>query len=337
MFHYKDQFLLNLQGGAGGPGCVSFSVSRKSPRGGPDGGDGGRGGSLVFASSPRFENFDHLKRTKTYKPSPGGPGGKRLKKGKKGKDLVLYLPLGSLVRGHKGQILRDFVRAERTVFLEGGRGGRGNGWFKNSVNQAPQQAQKGQKGPAQKILLELKPLIQLALIGKANTGKSSFFNLVTEAKSSVASYPYTTLVPHIGRLKNFDRSFFVMDIPGLSKGAVESVPKGLSFLRSIQRAELLLHFIDSAGSQPLRDKAEIEKELKAFDLNYGEKYFKALSGKRRFFILCRTDLIRHKNRLNDLIKKFKLKANQKVFPLSNKTGQGLKEILSAIESGPKIH
>ena len=331
MFHYKDQLSLSLASGSGGDGCLSFYRSRKQPRGGPDGGDGGQGGSLIFASSSKVSGFEHLKKIKKYQADFGENGGKQLKKGKKGKDFILTLPIGALVRDGKGQILKDFTKAKREIFLNGGRGGRGNAFFKTSLNQAPSRFQKGEKAQIKKVVLEFKPLIHIAVIGKVNTGKSSFFNLVTKAKSPVASYPYTTLAPHIGQLKHLSDTYFIMDIPGLEKGASKSIFKGLSFLRSIQRAELLLHFIDSTCDKPWEDKKEIEEELKAFDKKHGESYFKDLSQKKMFFILTKTDKLKNKTYFNDLIKQFQLNENQNFFPLSNKTKKGLKAIVSAVE------
>ncbi len=331
LFHYKDQISLNLASGSGGQGCLSFYTTRKKPRGGPDGGDGGRGGSVFFISSSKANGFEPLKKIRKYCAGSGGSGGKQLKKGKQGKDVNINIPIGTLVRNEKGQILRDFISPVREIFLEGGRGGRGNAFFKTSLNQAPRQFQKGEKGQSQKVLLELKPLVHVAIVGKVNTGKSSFFNLVTKSKSKVADYPYTTLVPHIGRIKNLSEFYFIMDIPGLDKGASQTVSKGLSFLRSIQRAELLLNFIDSSSPTALRDKKDIEKELKLFDKNQSESYFKGLSRKKVFFILSKVDKFEDQTQLNQLIKKVSLKKSQKIFALSNTKKQGLKEILSAIE------
>lgn len=331
MFHYRDQISLHLISGSGGDGCVSFHRTRKNPRGGPDGGDGGEGGSVVLVSTSRVNGFEHLKKIKSYKAEPGGVGGKQLKKGKRGKDLILNLPLGSVVRNSKGQILKDFSKAKKEVFLEGGKGGRGNTFFKTSFHQAPRKFQRGEKGKSQKVTIENKPLIHVGILGKVNTGKSSFFNQVTKARSPVASYPYTTLKPYIGQIKNFSSSCFVMDIPGLEKGASKSVFKGLSFLRSIQRARLLLHFIDSASDTALSDKKEIEEELKRFDKKYLDDYFGKLSHKKVFFILTKIDQLKEKKDWEKLAKKISLKKGQKIFPLSNKSKEGLKRILSAIE------
>lgn len=331
MFHYRDQLSLNLLSGSGGDGCISFYRTRKNPRGGPDGGDGGQGGSVIFSSSSKIDSLEHLKKTKRYKAMDGGTGGKQLKKGRNGEDIVLNLPLGTLIRDDKERILKDFIAVKREIFLQGGKGGRGNAFFKNSRNQAPRRFQKGEKGLSQKVILEHKPLIFTALIGKVNTGKSSFFNLVTRAQSKTADYPYTTLEPHLGQLKNVSPKALIMDIPGLEKGSFKNVLKGLSFLRSIQRADLLLHFIDSSGENPLRDKEEIEEELKNFDKERRDGYFEGLSCRKVFLILTKTDKLKDEKNWENLISKIHLKKNQKIFPLSNKTKFGLKNILSSIK------
>ena len=331
MFDYKDQISIQLLSGKGGDGALSFYRTKKNPRGGPDGGDGGRGGSIIFVSSHDYNGFEHLKKVKKYQAGSGAKGGKQLKTGKTGQDILLSLPLGTLVRNRKRQILNDFITERQEVFLKGGRGGRGNAFFKNSLNQAPRKFQTGEKGKSQSVILELKALIDVAIIGKVNTGKSSFFNLVTRAKSKIGSYPYTTLAPHIGRLKNMSKTYFLMDIPGLDKGASQNIFKGLSFLRSIQRAKLFLHFIDCDSEKPLEDLLEVREELKLFDKKYQEKYFETLTKKPVLYILSKADVLSSKKDLSALTKKIKLKKNEKVFTLSNKTKAGLKELLSQIE------
>ncbi|MCZ0932605.1 MAG: 50S ribosome-binding GTPase, partial [Oligoflexia bacterium] len=316
MFDYKDQMSLSLSSGAGGDGAMSFFRTRKNPRGGPDGGDGGRGGAVIFVSSNKLSGFEPLKKIKKYKAGSGGKGGKQLKTGKTGADISLELPIGTLVRNAQGQILKDFVTARQEVFLEGGRGGRGNAFFKTSLNQAPRKFQKGEKGKSQQVILELKPLVDVAIIGKVNTGKSSFFNLVTKAKSKVAVYPYTTLAPHIGQLKPFSKSCFLMDIPGLERGAGKNIFKGLSFLRSLQRAKLLLNFIDSCSDSPLEDLLEIDQELQAFDKKYSENYFQKLKQKPIFYVLTKTDKLSSKRALATVVKKITFGKNQKIILFS---------------------
>ncbi|MCY4321865.1 MAG: Obg family GTPase CgtA [Bdellovibrionaceae bacterium] len=332
MFNYKDQFVLNVASGDGGDGAVSFYRTKKNPRGGPDGGDGAKGGSIIFTSSNELSGFEHFKNIKKYKAGSGGKGAKQLKSGKTGKNIIIKLPLGTLVRNSQGEILKDFAVEKEELFLEGGTGGRGNAFFKSSLNQAPRKFQKGKKGKSQKIILELKPLVDVAIIGKVNTGKSSFFNLVTKAQSKVAVYPYTTLVPHIGQLKSMSHQYFLMDIPGLEKGASKNIFKGLSFLRSIQRSKILLHFIDALSNTPLEDLLEIYEELKAFDKKYSEFYFQKLQKKTCFYVLTKIDELSSKKNLDDILQKIKIKKNQKIFTLSNKTKKGLKKLLSHVEN-----
>lgn len=330
LFQYRDRIWLSLASGAGGKGGLSFHRTRKNPRGGPDGGDGGDGGSLILSATPKVSNFDHLKKKTRYQANSGQDGGPQLKKGRGGKDLTLDLPVGALIRNEKEKILKDFIKEEKYIFLKGGRGGRGNAFFKSSLDQAPRQFQKGEKSRKERVILEYKAPVHTALIGKVNTGKSSFFNLVTNAKSKTAPYPYTTLSPHVGQLKDFSVSSFIMDIPGLEKGAVKNISKGLSFLRSIQRAKILLHFISCSSEDPLKDKKEIEEELKNFDKKQKENYFESFANKKMLYVFSKTDELKDES-LDDFIKNLGLKKDQKFFPLSNKTKKGLKSVLSEME------
>ena len=330
MFNYKDQVLLKFVSGSGGSGISSFLRTKKKARGGPDGGDGGKGGDIVFQSSAAVSDFEHLKKIKTHRASAGANGGKQLKKGRDGSDLIVLIPVGALVKNHHNQILIDFDKEKKEILVEGGMGGRGNAFFKNSRNQAPRQFQKGKKGESLKLILELKPLIDLALIGKVNAGKSSFFNLITRSKSKAASYPYTTLAPHIGQLKEIEESCFIMDIPGLAQGAGENPAQGLSFLRSIQRAKILLHFLDSQKDFFI-DLKEINEELKKFDKKYSNSLFEKLSSKKRFYIISKTDQLTKQEDMKHKITKMKLKKNEKLFLISNKTKKGLAECIEALK------
>ncbi|MBC6415771.1 MAG: GTPase ObgE [Bdellovibrionales bacterium] len=330
MFKYKDQIILQCVSGSGGKGMLSFHRTRKNPRGGPDGGDGGQGGSIIFQSSLNLRGFEHLRKKKKYKAESGKEGGKQLKQGKKGKDLIITVPMGTTVKNIENQILIDFNKVKQEVFLTGAKGGRGNAFFKNSLNQAPRHFQKGQKGKSQTVILEEKPLIDIAIIGKVNTGKSSFFNLVTRAKSKVASYPYTTLVPHIGQLNLTSESCFIMDIPGLEQGACKSIFKGLAFLRSLQRAQILLHFLDSHSDSLLEDLKDIEKEITIFDKTYPENYFDKLKSKKIFYIITKVDDKRQFKQRKSEIQKIKTIKNKKIFFISNKTKKGIQELLQVL-------
>lgn len=318
---------LALSSGAGGAGALSFSRTRKLPRGGPDGGDGGRGGDVAFLPSPDVNGFSHLKKKPVWRAAAGRPGAGQLKSGQGGKDLIIPVPPGTVIKSLQGGILTDLGEAKgKSVFLKGGRGGRGNAFFKTSLSQAPRRVQKGEPGREAGVILEMKPLIQAALIGKVNAGKSAFFNRATGGRSIEAPYPYTTLEPWLGAIKGFQRPCLLMDIPGVEKGAHKSPAKGLCFLRSIQRARVLLHFIDSKDPQPQNSRREIEEELKAFD----EKFSwpgGPLSSKKRLLILSRIDLSGGSGALQD-----NLQGKLPVFPISSRTGQGIEALLAALKA-----
>ena len=272
---------------------MSFHRTRTQPRGGPDGGDGGKGGDVLFKATIHVKDFEHLKKTRSLKAEDGRVGGSQLKKGAVGKDLIVRVPVGTVLRDEKNRVLRDFSQSLEDVFLEGGRGGHGNHFFKNSKDQAPRKFQKGEKGKLKKVTLEYKPLIDVAIIGKVNAGKSSFFNLVTRRKSPVASYPYTTLIPYEGEIKE-NKGSFLLDIPGLEKAASLSEKKGLCFLRACQRSKILLHFLNSESETVKEDREELEQELKNFDKKHYDNYFEKLSKKPMFYVFSKSDSLMKK-------------------------------------------
>ena len=326
MFHYQDRLAFTCVSGRGGAGAVSFRRNRQTARGGPDGGDGGRGGDVVFSSKSGVKGFSHLKRRKRFSAGRGEAGESCLKTGAKGEDKIIPVPVGTVLRDEKARLLMDFSRPRSFVLLKGAPGGRGNAGFKTSLNQAPRRFQRGSSGREQKIILEFKPLIKAGLIGRANTGKSTFFNTLTGARSPAADYPYTTLTPFYGRIKNLPSENVLMDIPGLSRGAHKEPEKGLSFLRSLQRAELLIHFIDGTAEDPLTIQREMEEELRAFDKKFSEPAFTPLSEKKRLTALTKIDLLESPAILR------RTAGNLRFFTLSNKTGEGAKELSSAIKS-----
>lgn len=326
MFYYQDQVELVCASGSGGSGAISFHRTRHRDRGGPDGGDGGRGGNIIFSSRIKVRDFNHLKKRERFTASPGNPGQSQMKAGSKGENRIIPVPLGTVLKDIKANLLADFDRPRSLVFLKGGRGGRGNAWFKTSQNQAPRYFHRGCKGQEKKFILEYKPLIKASLIGRANTGKSTFFNAITGAHSPTAEYPYTTLVPYYGRIKTLGSDCVLMDIPGISRGAHQKPEKGLSFLRSLQRASLLIHFIDSTIRDPMGVQKELEEELKAFDRKFSEKAFSPLSKKKRWIVFTKIDLLQ-----NQTFRERVTKPPAGFFTLSNKTGEGIRELVSAIK------
>ena len=326
MFQYNDRIIITLTSGSGGKGCLSFYRTKKNPRGGPDGGDGGKGGAITFKSSTQVRDLEHFKGIKKLVAQSGEPGDKQKKSGRNGKDLTVSIPVGTVVRNEKEEILFDFKQSETKEFLAGGRGAKGNAFFKSSRNQAPKQTQKGEKGQTQKVILEFKPLVDVALIGEVNSGKSTFFNKVTNADSKVGDYPYTTLIPYLGKMDFKNANVFLMDVPGLEAGAHKRVSQGLGFLRSIQRAKILLHFIVSNHFDPIESKNKIEKEIKKFDEKNKDSLFTPLSKKKRFIVLSCADTVTGEQ-IEELTKKMK----QDVFVISSHNNQGVKELMMAIE------
>ncbi|MEY3712378.1 MAG: GTPase ObgE [Bacteroidota bacterium] len=216
--NFIDYVKVFLQSGHGGGGSRHFFRAKGLPKGGPDGGDGGRGGHIILEANPQMWTLIHLKYRKHIKADPGENGNRNLRIGASGEDIVLQVPLGTVVKdAETGELLCELTQAgERKIFLPGGRGGRGNAFFKNSVNQAPEHAQPGEPGQEGWFLLELKVLADVGLVGFPNAGKSTLLSAVSAAKPEIADYPFTTLVPNLGVVAHRDYTSFVMaDIPGL--------------------------------------------------------------------------------------------------------------------------
>lgn len=340
MLYYKDQVKLTLIAGSGGQGSLSFHHSRKKARGGPDGGDGGNGGAIGFAPNSRYKDFSHLKKKTIFRAEKGENGAGQLKSGKKGKDLLIPLPLGVLLKDIKRNLLKDLSCSKSPfIILKGGKGGKGNAFYKSSVNQAPSQFQKGQVGEKKQIILELKPFVDVVLIGRTNTGKSTFFNKVTGGHSPVGDYACTTLAPYYGQMKT-NSPCALMDIPGIPSNIYEKKQsKSLAFLRLMGRAKVLLVFlsIEPGQSSPSETLRNIEQILKIFDKNHPEKEF-SFSHKKRIVVLSKADLLKKETLKKEIevlssemnhFSSFKNKS-KKALSLSSKTGSGVKEILNAI-------
>ncbi len=243
---FVDEAVIDVSSGSGGNGCVSFRRERFVPKGGPDGGDGGDGGRVIFVVDPRMRTLVNFRFRKAFRADRGGHGQGKNKTGRKGKDVFVRVPRGTVVRDETGRVLADLVTPrKRTVFLEGGRGGRGNARFATSRNQAPRRADPGGRSRALRLKLELKLLADVGLVGFPNAGKSTFLGRVSAARPKIASYPFTTLAPWLGvvRLAE-DRSFVLADLPGLIEGAHEGKGLGHVFLRHIERTSVLVLMID---------------------------------------------------------------------------------------------
>lgn len=317
-----DLAKISLKAGNGGNGAIAWRREKYEPTGGPAGGDGGDGGSIIIKATRNLSTLDDFKFKKIFKAENGEAGGKSKKFGKKGEDLIIKVPVGTILREEtSNKIIKDFkVDGEEFLIAKGGRGGRGNVHFKNSVRQAPRFAENGKKGQEINLILELKILADVGLVGLPNVGKSTLISVISKAKPKIANYHFTTLNPNLG-VVNIDkeRSFIVADIPGLIEGANEGEGLGHDFLRHIERCRVLIHLVDISGIEgrdPIKDFDLINKEL--------ELYNKELANKPMIVALNKTDID-----FNDNASKFieTFKNDYKIYKISAATTDGIKELL----------
>ncbi|MBQ7725928.1 MAG: GTPase ObgE, partial [Clostridia bacterium] len=283
-----DSAKIHLKAGDGGDGAVSFHREKYVAAGGPDGGDGGRGGNILFQADSNLSTLADFRYKRKYIATPGERGGAGRCTGKSAPDLVVRVPVGTLVKdAESGRILADISDAEPVLIAKGGNGGWGNQHFATPTRQVPRFAKKGNPGEELDVVLELKLLADVGLIGFPNVGKSTLISVVSEAKPKIANYPFTTLTPVLGVVKMGEGSSFVMaDIPGLIEGAGEGVGLGHEFLRHVERCRLLLHVLDISGSEgrdPLTDFETINRELSVFS--------EELSLRRQIVVANKCDLV----------------------------------------------
>lgn len=246
--HMVDEVMIGVKAGDGGNGKVSFRREKFVPRGGPDGGDGGNGGSIGVESDANLATLQHFASRQRFVAENGGDGGGARKTGKNGSDIVLRVPVGTVVELQIGsaalQLLADLDKPGMRVWVvRGGRGGQGNSFFRSSTNQAPRTAEKGKLGEARWLRLTLKVLAQVGLVGLPNAGKSTLLSVLTAAKPEIAAYPFTTLSPNLGVLKMGRASLVLADIPGLIEGASKGKGLGVAFLKHVERCELLVYVL----------------------------------------------------------------------------------------------
>jgi GTP-binding protein len=286
---FIDEANIQVLAGKGGDGSASFRREKYIPRGGPDGGDGGKGGSVIAIADRNINTLIDYRFARIHRARNGEPGRGSDCYGKGAEDVVLRMPVGTLISDKlTGEALADLSQhGQQAVLAQGGRGGMGNLHFKSSTNRAPRQFTRGELGEEKELHLELKVLADVGLLGYPNAGKSTFIRSVSAAKPKVADYPFTTLHPNLGVVRVSDnRSFVVADIPGLIEGASEGAGLGIQFLRHLARTELLLHLVDAAPMEesidPVAQAMAIVEELR--------KYDEALFQKPRWLILNKVDM-----------------------------------------------
>jgi GTP-binding protein len=328
---FIDEVKITVSSGHGGPGSVSFYRASMTPRGGPDGGDGGKGGDLILRASRHVNSLIDIRYNRKYPAQNGKPGSGSNCSGMNGDDMVIVVPEGTLVRNLEGEVLVDMTGIKEYVLLRGGRGGKGNDFFKNSVNQAPEHAQPGEPGEELEIKLELKLIADVGIIGFPNAGKSTLISRISAAKPKIADYPFTTLTPNLGVVKAADfKSFVVADIPGLVKGAHLGVGLGIQFLKHIERTRFFIHLIDASGMSgrdPVADYEDINNELKMYDANNAEKEgFFSLSDRPQFVVLNKIDTLTPEDLLK-LKNTFKKKTGIEPIAISAVSGKNVKELI----------
>jgi GTP-binding protein len=287
---FFDEARISVIAGNGGNGAVSFRREKYVPRGGPDGGDGGRGGSIIVVADRNLNTLIDYRYTRIYRAAHGEGGRGADCFGKGGDDLVLRVPVGTVISDlDSGEVLADLnMDGAQAVVAQGGAGGLGNLKFKSSTNRAPRQSTPGEPGQSRELNLELKVLADVGLLGLPNAGKSTFIRAVSAARPKVADYPFTTLQPNLGVVRvGENQSFVIADVPGLIRGASEGAGLGHRFLKHLQRTRVLLHLIDAAPldpeADPVGDALAIVDELR----NYDENLYK----KPRWVVINKIDLI----------------------------------------------
>ena len=271
MFH--DRARIEVQAGRGGDGGLSFRREKYVPKGGPDGGDGGLGGDVVLLADPDLRDLSSFRSRTRFLARGGGPGGGSGKHGADGDDVVLAVPTGTQVLDEEENLVADLARpGARLVLARGGLGGRGNKRFATSTRQTPRFSEVGQPGEAGEYELRLKLLVDAALLGFPNAGKSSLLRRISNAKPKVADYPFTTLSPVLGTVDSPEgRQLTVADVPGLIEGASEGVGLGHEFLAHLERARLLVHVIDATEEDPAARFRAIDRELAAYGAGLAER------------------------------------------------------------------
>ena len=322
---FVDEAAIDVVAGKGGDGCSSFRREKYVPRGGPDGGDGGKGGDVIIRANQNVASLLQLANQRVWKAQNGEQGGSSQCHGKNGRDLVIDVPVGTMVFDlNHDLLLKDLKENEDSfVVARGGFGGKGNMRFKSATMRSPTIAQPGEKGQSRSIRLELRMIADVGLVGFPNAGKSTLLSRLTKAKPKIANYPFTTMTPHLGLAQiGPDRGFVIADIPGLIEGASEGVGLGHDFLRHIQRAGVILHLVEPApldGTDPIRNYKAIRRELENFDEELG----------RRTEIVAVT-----KNDLPqgvEVQKRFKDELGIDAFLISAVTGFGLKALVEKID------
>lgn len=313
--NFIDTAAVDISSGKGGKGHVSFRREKFVANGGPDGGKGGKGGNVIVRGDVQLATLLDFRYHRNYHAEDGNPGEKYNCTGRSGKDLIIKLPVGTVVHDTaSGKILADIdADGKEIIIARGGRGGRGNAEFMTSINQAPRHSEPGEPAEELSIVLELKILADVGIVGFPNAGKSTLISVISAAKPKIADYPFTTLIPNLGMVRLADgKSYTVADIPGLIEGAHEGRGLGIQFLRHIERTRLLVFLIDGASEDIKKDYKVLCNELK--------KYSPDMLKKPQIVCISKIDTVLESDRKNWKRMKF---AGASPMPISSATGDNI--------------
>lgn len=326
MASFVDRAPFIAKAGNGGNGCVSFHREKFVQNGGPDGGDGGHGGNVILLADENMHTLLDFRFRSKYEAPAGVDGSSGRRQGKRGEDLIVKVPVGTVVRDKEtGVVVADMYEAgRRKTLLRGGRGGWGNSHFATPTRQAPNFAKPGIKTERHEFVLELKSIADVGLVGFPNVGKSTILSVATATKPKIANYHFTTLTPNLGMVRHHGTDFVMADIPGLVEGASEGAGLGHDFLRHVERTRLLLHVIDAAGSEgrdPVEDYDQINEELQ----KYGD-----LAQLPQIIAANKMDLPDGQTGFEML--KEHIAGRYPLFPVSAATGQGFEDLMNYVSS-----
>ena len=328
---FIDQATIRIKAGDGGNGCVAFRREKFVPKGGPSGGDGGEGGSVYVVATRRLNTLYHLQFHREWRAGRGQHGMGSNCSGQHGGDVIIELPVGSVVRDkNTGVVLADLTQeGQRVLVAKGGRGGWGNQHFATSTRQAPRFAQPGDTGEERELFIELKLIADVGIVGLPNAGKSTLISVISAAKPKIADYPFTTLIPHLGVVRaDDDQTFVVADIPGLIEGAHEGHGLGHEFLRHVERCSILVHLVDLSGNDhPDADAEVIAREL--------ELYSKTLAEKPR--IICGSKLDSAIAGNSEKLRAYAERHGHDYCEISSVTGEGVQALVRRLAAFVRKH
>ncbi|MBC6679209.1 GTPase ObgE [Zhenpiania hominis] len=322
---FVDRAKITIRSGKGGNGAVSFRREPYVPEGGPDGGDGGKGGDVIFMADNSLRTLMDFRYKRKYQAENGQDGMKKKKFGKDGKNLIIKVPPGTVVIDEEsGLVMKDLVEAgDSFVAAKGGKGGKGNVHYKNSVRQAPNFAEAGGFAKERSVILEMKLIADVGLVGFPNVGKSTLLSVATSAKPKIADYHFTTIDPNLGVVQIYDTSFVMADIAGIIEGAHQGAGLGFRFLKHIERTKVLIHVVDVSGSEgrdPLEDFEKINSELEAYNPR--------LLKKPQIVAANKMDMVDEDGPEYKHFKEAIEAKGYKVFPMSAPLNLGVKEVLA---------